>query len=79
MPKKPSIDFEKALADLQEIVDSLENKQLPLNLALAKFEQGIKLSNDCQQALRNAEQKVQLLLTEHGQARLQDFQAVDEL
>jgi exodeoxyribonuclease VII small subunit len=74
MPKKKTeLNFEKALSDLQSIVDALENNQLPLQTALEKFEQGVKLSAECQKALQDAEQKVQILLKENGQGKLENF------
>ncbi|HET8731929.1 MAG TPA: exodeoxyribonuclease VII small subunit [Moraxellaceae bacterium] len=63
MARKPkAIDFEKALADLEKQVHLLESGELPLEDALKAFEDGIRLTRDCQQALAEAEQKVQLLL-----------------
>ena len=63
MARKPSaIDFEKALAALEKQVHLLESGELPLEDALKAFEEGIRLTRDCQQALADAEQKVQMLL-----------------
>lgn len=73
MPKKTELNFEKALADLQALVNALENNQLPLQTALEKFEQGIKISGECQKALQAAEQKVQILVNKYGAQQLEDF------
>ena len=54
-------DLEKSLADLEKIVDTLEEGDLPLEKALKQFEKGVKLSRDCQAALESAEQRVQVL------------------
>lgn len=63
MARKPkAIDFEKALADLEQQVHLLESGELSLEEALKAFEAGIRLTRECQQALTEAEQKVQLLL-----------------
>lgn len=63
MARKPhAIDFEKALTDLEQQVHLLEAGELSLEDALKAFEAGIRLTRDCQQALAEAEQKVQLLL-----------------
>ena len=62
--KKPSLNFEKSLADLQALVERLEKGDLSLEESLAAFEQGVRLTRDCQAALTQAEQKVRLL-TEH--------------
>lgn len=63
--KKP--DFETALADLTQLVSTMENEQLPLDAALKEFERGISLIRHCQTTLKEAEQRVQILMqTEQG-------------
>ncbi|MDB3993611.1 exodeoxyribonuclease VII small subunit [Gammaproteobacteria bacterium] len=59
-------NFEKALENLEEIVSSMENGELTLEDSLKAFEKGIKLTRECQGALRDAEQKVRVLLNENG-------------
>lgn len=59
-------NFEKALENLEEIVSSMENGGLTLEDSLKAFEKGIKLTRECQGALRDAEQKVRVLLNESG-------------
>ena len=59
-------NFEKALGHLEEIVSSMENGELTLEDSLKAFEKGIKLTRECQGALRDAEQKVRVLLNESG-------------
>ncbi|MFJ2985780.1 MULTISPECIES: exodeoxyribonuclease VII small subunit [unclassified Pseudomonas] len=71
--KKASIDFEQSLADLQALVERLENGELSLEDSLAAFEQGIALTRDCQGALAQAEQKVQILLERDGELAAQPF------
>ena len=58
--KKVALDFEQSLADLQTLVERLENGELSLEDSLTAFEQGIGLTRDCQSALAQAEQKVQV-------------------
>lgn len=58
------IDFEKSLAELETVVEQLETGDQSLEDALQLFEQGIKLTRSCQQALQNAEEKV-TILTQH--------------
>ena len=60
--KSKSIDFEEALASLETLVEAMEDGNLSLEESLKAFEQGIKLTRECQQALDQAEQKVQLLV-----------------
>lgn len=61
-------DFESALAELEAIVKTLEDGQLPLEQSLAHFERGIALSRFCHTRLEDAERRVELL-TERGETR----------
>lgn len=65
--KKAALDFEQSLADLQALVERLENGELSLEDSLTAFEQGVRLTRDCQSALTQAEQKVQVLLERDGE------------
>lgn len=77
--KSKAVDFEKALADLEQQVHLLESGELSLEDALKSFEAGIKLTRECQQALTEAEQKVQLLLEKaDGSVELTDFNTDDD-
>ena len=71
--KKTTPDFEHALAELQTLVERLETGELSLEDALSTFEQGIRLSRECQNALTQAEQKVQLLLERNGEVEETPF------
>jgi exodeoxyribonuclease VII small subunit len=73
--KKAAADFEHALADLQTLVERLENGELSLEDSLSAFEQGIRLTRECQDALTQAEQKVQMLLERDGELQQVDFDA----
>jgi exodeoxyribonuclease VII small subunit len=77
MSAKKSINLEKALTDLEGIVEELESGDLPLEKAMQKFEEGIKLTRNCQAALKEAEQKVEILLQSAGGDDLEEFE-VDE-
>lgn len=57
-----SFDFEQALADLEALVERLEQGDLPLEASLAEFQRGVDLSRRCQAALAAAEQRVEILL-----------------
>ena len=59
------IDFEQTLTQLQSTVQALEQGQLPLEQALEKFQEAMRLSKQCQEALKNAELKI-TQLTEDG-------------
>ena len=77
MASAKKINLEKSLADLEELVEELESGDLPLETAMKKFEEGIKLTRGCQVALKEAEQKVEILLKSAGGEELSDFE-VDE-
>lgn len=73
--KKTTPDFEQSLADLQILIERLENGELSLEDSLSAFEQGIGLTRDCQAALSQAEQKVQILLERNGELEQAPFDA----
>lgn len=64
--KTGSFDFENALEELENLVTSMEEGELSLEESLQAFEKGIKLTRECQTALKQAEQKVQILINENG-------------
>ena len=69
-------DFEQSLQELEAIVARLEQGDIPLEESLLQFERGIALTRACQQALKSAEQKVQILIEENGKTETRAF--VDE-
>lgn len=71
--KNDSPSFEETLGELDTIVNDMENGDLPLHEALEKFERGIALSRQGQQSLEHAEQKVKILLNEHGEDTLRSL------
>ena len=78
MSAKKTVNLEKSLADLENIVEELESGELPLEKAMKKFEEGVKLTRNCQAALKEAEQKVEILLESAGGEDLEDFDVEDE-
>ena len=67
--KKIEIDFEKALEQLEGIVEDLESGDLSLENSLKSFEKGIKLARQCQEQLSKAELQVQKLIEENGELK----------
>ncbi|MCH8866702.1 MAG: exodeoxyribonuclease VII small subunit [Proteobacteria bacterium] len=79
MSSKKSINLEQSLTDLEQLVEELESGDLPLEKAMQKFEAGIKLTRGCQAALKDAEQKVEILLKSAGaDEQLETFEVEDE-
>jgi exodeoxyribonuclease VII small subunit len=54
--------FEQAMKQLEEIVQELESIDLPLEKAIKKFEEGVKLSKFCSETLDETEKKITILL-----------------
>lgn len=67
------MNFEITLNELETIIEKMESGQLSLEESLRYFENGIKLSRLCQTALRDAEQKVQLLVDDNGEFKEEPF------
>ena len=77
MTRKKTFDFEKSLNELEKLVHRMESGNLSLEDSMTAFEQGIALTRQCQQALKQAEQKVQLLMEKNGQVITEDFNEED--
>ena len=73
MPKK-EITFEKAMERLEEIVNSLESGESPLDKSLSLFEEGVKLVKLCNEKLEKAEESVKKLINVDGELVETDFE-----
>lgn len=79
MPKKQNdLNFEKSLQELESLVEKMETGDLSLEESLKCFERGVALTRNCQKALQEAEQKVQILLEKNGKEELQDLDPEDK-
>jgi exodeoxyribonuclease VII small subunit len=72
-PNSPP-DFERALAELEATVERLEHGELSLEDSLRQFERGVALARECQTALKQAEQKVAILLQKNTSAEPEPFE-----
>lgn len=72
--KSASIDFENALKELESLVEHMEQGDISLEESLKCFERGVQLTRACQQALKDAEQKVNILVEKSGHAEIQPFE-----
>ena len=69
-------NFETSLNDLEKIVRKLEDGDLSLEESLKLFEDGVKLSRECQERLTNAERRIEVLLKDsNGEISLQNLDA----
>ena len=76
--KNEILSFEDAMQELENLVDEMEKGELPLEKALEKFERGVSLARSSQTILKDAEQKVQILMNQNGQDVLQPLTSEDE-
>ncbi|MCJ7557718.1 MAG: exodeoxyribonuclease VII small subunit [Gammaproteobacteria bacterium] len=76
--KTGGLDFEAAMAELEGLVERMETGDLPLEETLKQFERGVTLTRQCQEALKQAEQKVQILSGTGENAAPENFEATDE-
>ena len=77
MAEKKS-NFENSLKELERIVRRLEEGDLPLEDSLKLFEDGVKLSRECQERLNQAERRIEVLLKdEDGNPQLEIIKAAD--
>lgn len=77
MAKKATPALETALDNLESLVERMESGELTLEESLKAFEEGVRLSRDCQQALQQAEQKVRILLEQNSEADPEPFTGGD--
>jgi exodeoxyribonuclease VII small subunit len=75
--KIANLSFEESLAELETIVQNLEQGELSLEDSMSLFERGLNLSQGSQEKLKSAEQKIQILLAENGKAQLTSFEDTD--
>ena len=61
MLKKNDISFEEALKDLEKIVEDLNNGDMELEKAITAYEKGIQLKNICEERLKNAQERIELI------------------
>jgi len=77
--KMATLSFEKALEDLEKIVEKLEKGGLSLSESLALFEKGVKLARFLREELEKAEKKVEILLKdEKGEVKEKPFELEKE-
>lgn len=70
-------DFEKSLSELEKLVERMEQGELTLEESLKSFERGMELTRHCQQALEEAQQKVDQLLEKDGEFQVAPLESDD--
>ncbi len=69
-----SKSFEEQMENLEKIVGELEKGDLNLDDSVAKFEEGIKISKECNKILQEAEKKITMLVNENGETKEENFE-----
>lgn len=72
--KDETLTFEAAVKRLEEIVEKLEQGNIPLDDSLSIFEEGIKLSRFCNARLEEIERKIEILTEEGGELKAVPFE-----
>ncbi|MFT7234753.1 MAG: exodeoxyribonuclease VII small subunit [Methylophagaceae bacterium] len=75
MARRKKLDYEASITELESLVERLEQGDINLEESLKLYEAGVLITRDCQEALSQAEQKVQMLLQQSDQTNLVDFEA----
>ena len=70
-------DFEQSLQELESLVEKMEQGDLSLEESLSHFERGVQLSSTCQKALKEAEQKVEILMQKNAREEITAFDSED--
>lgn len=70
--------FEEQIEELEKIVNELENGKLNLDESVLKFEEGIKISKDCNKILDEAEKKITILVNKDGDVKEEEFNTVND-
>jgi exodeoxyribonuclease VII small subunit len=71
-----SLTFEQSMKSLEDLVENLEKGDVPLEEAISMFQEGMKLSKDCQDRLQKVEKKMTEVLSEDGE--ISTFQVEEE-
>ena len=72
MARKKEQTFEEALSQLEQIVSEIEGGEMPLADLMAKYSEGIKLSDFCVKSLKRAEETMDLLVTETADGKREE-------
>jgi exodeoxyribonuclease VII small subunit len=71
---KPDPNFEESLAELEKLIANLEQGDLSLDESLSGFKHGIELTRQCQAALDNAQQTVEMLTDNQDEESLKPLE-----
>jgi exodeoxyribonuclease VII small subunit len=76
---EPELNFENAMARLEEIVEQMESGKMMLEELIVRYEEGMKLVRICQERLARAEQRIEIITRNHaGKPVVKDFEPTAE-
>ncbi|MEY2561305.1 MAG: exodeoxyribonuclease small subunit [Verrucomicrobiota bacterium] len=76
---EPELNFENAMARLEEIVEQMESGKMMLEELIVRYEEGMKLVKICQERLAKAEQRIEIITRNHaGKPVVKDFEPAAE-
>lgn len=76
--KIKNLSFEEALQRLEEVVEQLENGDIPLEQSIELYQEGVLLARHCDQKLKQVQQKIEILIEKDGKNVLQPFEAGED-
>ena len=71
-------DLETSLEEITALIEQMEKGDLTLEQSLTSFERGVSLIKHAQKILQEAEQKVQILIKNNGEDKLEDYESTDK-
>ncbi len=74
MAEDKELNFEERMKKLEDIARELEKNDCDLNTCVAKFEEGMKLSNKCREMLEDAEKRISILIKTDDGIEEEDFE-----
>ena len=77
MSEKAKLTFEEAMEKLEQVVEALEEGDVPLEEAIAKYKEGMELAKICHQKLTNVEEQLTEILKENGETENFSINEVD--
>ncbi|MDB9742097.1 exodeoxyribonuclease VII small subunit [Akkermansiaceae bacterium] len=69
MSKKHTINFEESLSKLEQIVESMEDDNLPLEKMIEQYEEGIQAAKSCEEALKGAQKQLETIRNKNAKAQ----------
>ena len=75
---KENNSFENKMLQLEDVVNMLEKGEMNLEESMEKFEQGMKLTKECNQMLEEAQKRITILLEDNGEIKEEKFEDIGQ-